>query len=71
MTLDDRVADALEALANALTRAGLSARIRLQPADAAPTVQIDIGRDHTNGRDHVLRAKPATGEGSHLDLEGI
>ena len=69
--LEDRVADAIEDLAVGLAESGMSATIEIHPKGSAAAIQIDIGRDHVSGHRHVLHAKPATGEGSHLGLEDL
>lgn len=71
IVLEDRVADAIEDLASMLAESGMSATIEIHPRGSAAAIQIDIGQDHTNGRRHVLHAKPAAGEGSHLGLEDL
>lgn len=71
IVLDDGVAVALENLASSLARVQMSATIQLRTAHDASGIQFEIGRDHVSGRKHVLHAKPAHGEGSHLGLEDI
>ena len=71
VVLDDRVADAVEALASALGSTGMSATIQIRPDDRGAAIKIDIGHNRASGRNHVLHAKSATGEGSHLGLEEI
>lgn len=71
VVLEDRVADALEHLASTLSETGMSATIDIHPRKSSAAIQIEIGRDHANGSKHVLHAKPATGEGSHLGLEEL
>lgn len=71
VVLADEVVSALEQLAASLASVQMSASIQLRTAHEASGIMLEIGHDHTRGRKHVLHAKPAQGEGSHLGLEDI
>ena len=71
VVLEDKVADAIEDLASTLSESGMSATIEIHPRESSAAIQIEIGRDHASGHRHVLHAKPASGEGSHLGLEEL
>lgn len=67
--VDDKVADALERLAVTLAEHRMSAIVTLRPPDALEPVQFTLGMDRADGRQHVVRARPATGEQSHLGMD--
>ena len=69
--LDDNVADALEQLAEALSNAGMAAKVKIQPDIQTRAIDIEVGHNPVSGRDHVLHAKPAKHEGSHLGHEEL
>lgn len=71
VVLDDAVASALEQLAASLANVQMSASVQLRTAHEATGILFEIGRDHVSGRRHVLHAKAARGEGSHLGIEDI
>lgn len=71
VVLDDDVADALEQLAEALSGAGMAAKVNIQPGGTLKVIDIEMGRNPANGHDHVLHAKPAKSEGSHLGHEEL
>lgn len=71
VVLDDDVADALEKLAEALSKAGMAAKVNIQPDSTAKAINIEVGHDAASGHDHVLHAKPARSEGSHLGHEEL
>lgn len=71
VVLDDDVADALETLADALSKAGMAAKVNIQTNSTAKAINIEVGRNPASGNDHVLHAKPAKSEGSHLGHEEL
>lgn len=71
VVLDDDVADALEQLAQALSKVGMAANVNLQPDSATRMINIEVGRNPVSGHDHVLHAKPAKTHGSHLGHEEL
>ncbi len=71
VVVEDAVADAIGELASALGETGMSAFIEIRSAGQASAIRIEIGRDHRNGRNHVLHARPARGEGSHFGLDDL
>ena len=71
IVLDDDVADALEQLAEALSNAGMAAKVKIQPDVQAKAIDIEVGHNPESGHDHVLHAKPAKREGSHLGHEEL
>ena len=71
VVLDDEVADALANLAEALSHAGMAAKINIQPGGKDAAIDIEVGRNHANGNDHVLHARPADSPGSHLGHEEL
>lgn len=71
VVLDDGVADALEQLAEALSTAGMAAKVNIQPEGRKAAIDIEVGRNPSSGHDHVLHAKPAKREGSHLGHEEL
>lgn len=71
VVLDDEVAEALEQLAEALSNAGMAAKVKIQPDRKAKAIDIEVGLNPVSGNDHVLHAKPAKSEGSHLGHEEL
>ena len=71
LLVDDRVADALEQLAVALSAKRMSAQVTLHPADQKEPIEFTLGLDRKNGEPHVLHAKPASGEASHFDIGDV
>ncbi len=71
VVLDDGVAEALEQLAEALSTAGMAAKVNIQPDGRSTTINIEVGHNAESGHDHVLHAKPAKSEGSHLAHEEL
>lgn len=71
VVLEDGVADALEQLAEALSHAGMAAKVKIRPDSKTKTIDIEVGLNPENGRDHVLHAKSARSEGSHLGHEEL
>ncbi len=71
VVLDDDVADALEQLAEALSHAGMAAKVNIQPDSTTKAIDIEMGRDRASGHDHVLHAKPAKNQGSQLGHEEL
>lgn len=69
--VDSMVADALERLGAALTEARMSAIVRLVPPAETDSIEMTIGLNVTSGRSHVIRARPFSGEPSHLGLDEI
>jgi hypothetical protein len=67
--VDDKVADSLERLAVALAENRMSAVVTLRPQSDAEPVQFTLGMDRDNGHHHVVRARQATGEHSHLGID--
>lgn len=71
VVLDDDVADALEQLAEALSNAGMAAKVNIQPDRATKAIDIQVGLNPRSGQDHVLHAKQSKSEGSHLGHEEL
>jgi hypothetical protein len=71
LLVDDKVAEALERLAIALSEKRMSAKVTLHPADQADAIEFTLGIDRNSGEPHVLHAKPATGEASHFNIEDV
>lgn len=71
VVLDDRVADALEQLAEALSDAGMAAKVNIQPDNKTKAIDIQVGLNPKSGHDHVLHAKQSKREGSHLGHEEL
>ena len=71
VVLDDAVADALEQLAQALSNAGMAAKVKIQPENKIKTIDIEMGLNPESGSDHVLHARQARSEGSHLAHEEL
>lgn len=71
VVLDDEVADALEQLAGALSKAGMAAKVKIQPDGGATSIDIEVGRNRSSGHDHVLHAKSAKNSGSHLGIDEL
>jgi hypothetical protein len=69
--VEDRVAEALEHLAVALAENRMSATVTLRPSGEEDAIEFTLGMDRVNGRTHVLRARPASGEASHLGIEDL
>ncbi len=69
VVLEDDVADALEQFATTLASSGMSAIVTLNPTGRPAAIEVQIGLNTANGKDHVLHAKTATTEGSHLGLD--
>ncbi len=69
VVLDDKVADALAQFASALAESEMSAIVSLRPTGRPAAIEVQIGRDDRNGGHHVLHAKAASAEGSHLDID--
>lgn len=66
--VDDHVADALEHLARALADAEISAAIRLHlSADMSADLILGIGG--ANRQPYMLKARPASGDSSHLNID--
>ncbi len=64
---EDDVADALESLSSALSVHGENARVHLR--GQGTMVAVTIGSSSGSIHNDALRAKWASGEGSHLGLE--
>lgn len=58
----------LEKLAESLAALGMSAKVTIRTSDDAAAIKVDIGHDRAMSTDHILHAKPVSGEGSHFDL---
>ena len=71
VVLDDEVAGALEKLADALSKAGMAAKVNIQLDGGATSIDIEVGKNPGDGHDHVLHAKPAKNAGSHLGHEEL
>lgn len=71
VVLDDDVADALEQLAEALSNAGMAAKVKIQPDGKTTAIDIKVGHDPESGHDHVLHARSASHPGSHLGHEEL
>lgn len=71
VVLDDDVADALEQLAEALSNAGMAAKVKIQPDSKTKAIDIEVGMNPESGNHHVLHAKQAKSEGSHLGHEEL
>lgn len=69
--VDHNVADALERLGAALTEARMSAVVRLVPLTESESIEVTIGLNPSNGHSHVIRARPFSGEPSHLGLDDL
>ena len=71
VVLDDKVADALAQFASALAESEMSAIVSLRPNGRPAAIEVQIGRNEANGTNHILHAKTASSEGSHLDIDEI
>ncbi len=71
VVLDDDVAIALEKLAEALSHAGMAAKVNIQPNDKTVPIDIEVGHNPASGHDHVFHAKPARHPGSQLGHEEL
>lgn len=71
VVLDDKVAVALAQFASALAESEMSAIVSLRPNGRPATIEVQIGRDESNGKEHRLHAKTASSEGSHLNIDEI
>lgn len=71
IVVEDPVADAIEDLAAALGETGMSAFLEIRAAEQGPMIRMEIGHNHRNGHNHVLHARPSTGQGSHLGLDDL
>jgi hypothetical protein len=69
--VDNSVAEALERLGAALSEAKMSAVVRLVPPAETESIEVTIGLNLMSGRDHVIRARPFSGEPSHLGLDDL
>lgn len=68
--LNDQVAAALEQLAIALAEHRMSAVVTLQQP-SQQTFEVTLGMNVGSGLTDHLRAKPASGEASHLGIEEL
>lgn len=68
VVLEDAIVNSLEKLADSLAAAGMSAKVTIRTSDDGAAIKVDIGHDSSSGLDHVLHAKPVSGEGSHFDI---
>ena len=67
----DTVAGALERLAIVLAEARMSATVTLHGPGAQAGTEFTLGMERASAPHHVLHAKPATGEPSHLGIEDL
>ncbi|MEP6478820.1 MAG: hypothetical protein ABJB03_05480 [Rhodoglobus sp.] len=69
--VENRVTEALEHLAVALAESRMSATVTLHPSDQQGEISFTLGMDRPSDRPHAVRAKPETGEPSHLGPEDL
>lgn len=69
--LEDHIAETLTRLSAELSENSMSAIIRLMPQGETTAIEFSLGEAPVPPKEHTLRAKPATGEGSHFPLEEI
>ena len=67
--VDDKVAKALEQLAVALAEQRMSATVALHPPGEERPIELTLGIDRASEHSQAVRARPATGEASHLGIE--
>jgi hypothetical protein len=67
--VDGKVAKALEHLAVALAEQRMSATVALHPPGEEKPIEFTLGIDRASEHSQAVRARPATGEASHLGIE--
>ena len=69
LAVDDKVTKALERLTVALAEQRMSATVTLHPPGDEKPIELTLGIDRATEHSHAVRARPATGEASHLGIE--